>query len=332
MKKKIVMSLVTAMMLSALGGVSVAAEEKVPGDRNGDGEFTIAFVNYDISLEFFAAVQESMERACKENNVKLLTDTSNGDEARLRELWDLYCAQGADIIIDFSLLPESGGVLATMYQEQGKCPVISVDNEYEGAYFFGVNNQLAGEIAGACLEEGINKRWNGEIDICAQLYSDNVTLEPRNKGASDHLIEAGLLTEDQIEWILCDIGYVIDGTGPSAQAYMQDRFTAHPEEDNIVVMVVNDEAANGVLMAAEAVGRTDDVIIVSHGPSDMSISNLKAEEESSWYGTIDYNSNAYGDQLVELALRICNGEEVDDHTYAICTAVTRDNVWEKYPE
>ena len=297
----------------------------VPGDRNGDGKFTIGFVNSMASQEFFQTVQSSMEEACVANNVTLLSDWAENDSAKQRELWDLFYTQGADIIIDFSILPESGSTLAGQYTE--KCPVISVDVAYDNTYFFGINNEEAGLAMGKCMEELVNERWNGEIDCAYVIYSDNATLEPRVMAGVDYMLDKGLITEEEIET------YVY-GTEDAATVknFVQDFLTAHPDKHNIVIFAVQDVVGEGALKAVQAVQREDDVLIVSHNADVPAITNLKLDNENSWAGSVNYHSSEYGKQLVDLALGICNGEEVDQVTNADITVTTRQNVWEEFPE
>ena len=92
--------------------------------------------------------------------------------------------QGADIIVDASILGDAGSSLATQYKNEGKIPVVSVDNVYENAYFFGVNNQGAGEAAGEYLAQKVKEKWDGQVDCMLQFFlaSNGEEVQKRNQG------------------------------------------------------------------------------------------------------------------------------------------------------
>lgn len=304
-----------------------ATEENaaVPGDRNGDGKFTIGFANSMSSQEFFQAVQSSMEEACDANGVTLLSDWVENDAATQRELWDLFYTQGADIIVDFSIQPESGGTLAGQYLE--KCPAISVDVAYDNTYFFGIDNHEAGLEMGKCMESKVKEKWDGEVDCAYVIYSDNATLEPRVMEGVNYMLQQGLIEEEEVEYYV----YQNEDTA-GVKALVQDFLTAHPDKHHIAIFAVQDVVGEGALKGVQAAQREDEVMIVSHNADAPAVSNFKLDEENSWVGSVNYNSARYGEQIVDLARRICSGEEVSEVTNAKISVTTHDNVWEEFPE
>jgi ABC-type sugar transport system substrate-binding protein len=70
--------------------------------------------------------------------------------------------QGADLIVDFNVNAEIGGSLVDYCGERG-VPVIGIDVKYVGVdgeegWFFGANNQQAGEVAGEGLAKAIKEK------------------------------------------------------------------------------------------------------------------------------------------------------------------------------
>lgn len=305
--------------------------DHVPGDRNGDGTFTIGFVNRSVSTEFFFQVQESFEKACEERGIRLLTDVTEGDNAKMRTLWETFEMQGADIIIDFCINVEAGASLSAEFTP--RIPVLTVDGAYgNGSYFFGVNNQIAGEVAGEAINAIVQEKWDGEVDAMLQIYIEETALKPRNAGVSDILLETTTLEEDDIYWVTVGPGATLSSDEVGIRSFVTDYLSAHPDDHRIVISCNNDGSAHGALAAVEAAGRMDEVLITSHNADEQAVTNLKLDGENAWACTVNYNSALYGEQCVELAQKICDGEDVPQENWALVTAVTDDNVWEIFPE
>jgi ribose transport system substrate-binding protein len=303
----------------------------VAGGNQASGEksITIGFCNLSESADFFLTVKQSMEQACKQNGIKMLYAVSDQDPQRMRQNWDLFVNQGADIIVDFSILSDAGSSLATQYKRSGKVPVISVDNVYDNAYFFGVNNTEAGKVAGRFMAEKIKAKWNGQVDAMLQFYleSNGPEVRKRNEGIYDGIVEAGVaLPESKVTWINAS-GTAAVGSDPGVMKNLvTDYLTAHQNDHRIVIGCFNDDGGSAAFAAVKAANRMNDVMIVSHNADPPSIDNLKQAGENSWVGTVNYSPTTYGDQIVALALRILSGENVPVSNYANVFVVDDNNV------
>ena len=207
MKKLAILFLFVAITVGSIGSVALCEEDTL----------TIGFCNYSDSAQFFMTVRESMERVCAEKGYNLLYAVSEGDPSKMRTAWETFATQGADIIIDASILEDSGSTLSRVFKEQYGLDVISVDNVYDNAYFFGVNNQGVGETAGYYLADEINETWGGQVDCMLQFYleSNGPTVRLRNSGIYDGLIEKGIeLSEEDVTRINAS-GTAQSGTDPS---------------------------------------------------------------------------------------------------------------------
>ncbi|MBT3276076.1 MAG: sugar ABC transporter substrate-binding protein, partial [Spirochaetales bacterium] len=225
-----------------------------------DDEIIIGFNNGSTTVDFLRQVGISLEQVAEEYGVKLLVAESNFEAEKILPNVDNLLVQGADIIIDFNVNAEIGGSLVDYCAEKG-VPVIGIDVLYTGAsgaegYFFGANNQMAGEVAGEGLAVAIKENWGGEIDTYLAFFnSENGDLvRLRLAGMVDGMRKAGIkISEDQIEWI--EMGGGGSDTTLVANRKMTDWLTAHPDLTKIAVGTVNTETGQGVFSAVQASDR-----------------------------------------------------------------------------
>ena len=240
------------------GFVSASAEDmpgpvrnapvRVPENRQS-GEalyFTIGYSALTDDEAFFQNVKSGLEDACSAAGIELLSSVCGGDVDKMRESWKSFCDQGADIIIDFNLNREAGSVLTKEIEESYHIPVISVDERYSYAYFFGVDNEQAGIILGEFAAQQIRELWGGKVDYLLQLYNENngrLVME-RNESVLVGLKKGGVKISDRnVEWIsavepgkLLSTSYV--------QPLIIDYIQRHMDKDaHILVSFYNDDAA-----------------------------------------------------------------------------------------
>jgi ribose transport system substrate-binding protein len=115
------------------------------------------------------------------------------------------------------------------------------------------------------------------------------------------------------------------------KSLVTDYLTAHPNEHHIAIGCFNDDGGNAAYSAAKASNRLNDVMIVSHNADKVALDVLR-EGDSAWVGTVNYNSDKYGDQIVDMALKILSGAKVDNQVYAYTNIVNADNVNELFPK
>ena len=310
---------------------AVNAEPAADEDLNYD--FTVGYSVLGEATNFFVSVGEGMRTVSAEKGVNLLYTIDDRDASKMKTAIDTFVMQGADIIVDFTVLAETGEAIAMTLD----IPMLSVDCYYEGAYFFGVNNQAAGETAGAYVEEWVNANWDGQIDAVQMLYNEanGETVKQRVGGAVDYLENAGLLNRE----IVTETNINSSGSTTTDVSYVRslvvDYLTAHPEEKHIVIIAQTDEQAMAANAAVEGAGRTGEVAIISHN-CDVNVVAQLQEGKGSIIGTVNYNADGYGEQILRACARILDakekGYEVDTYFYNEVYVVNMDNVWNYYPE
>ena len=299
-------------------------------------DFTIGFSSLGNYNAFWVTANESLVKACEEKGIELNWTIDDRDAAKMKTAIDTFVMQGVDIIVDGTVLTETGNAIAKELANEG-IPMLSIDCLYEGAYFFGINNANVGETIGTFAKDWIDANWGGELDAIQVLFNEANGDENklRVSCAADLLIAAGVVDEANVVYTninssgatVTDVSYV--------RSLVVDYLTAHPGDSRILVIAQTDDQAVAANSAVLSSGRVDDVAIVSIN-CDAAVVAMLQEKSGSIIGSFNANPAGYGDQVVDACARIlaarAAGEEIETVFNNSGIVVGRDNVWELYPE
>jgi len=295
--------------------------------------YVIGFTMLGEEATFFQIVKNGVYEAAEKYGVKLLYAVNDRTPQKMEEVIDGFVAEGADMIVDFTVLPQPGNAIAAELKEKG-IPMLSIDCLYNDAYFFGINNQKAGETLGRFLATEIVNRWNGQVDAMLMLYAETngEIVKQRVTGAYDGLVGSGididteLLTYTSINTPSSkqtDIAYVTN----LVSAYLE----AHPDDRHIGIVAASDDIAIGALAAVQAAGREDECLIVSHNCDPSAIENFK-KADNCWIGSVNYAPDSYGEQIVHICVDLLSGVEYDQQIFNDMFVVSIYNVNEYFPD
>ncbi len=327
MKRLITVLIVTLVLGIAAGSLFAAGQVD---SKASDYDYVVGFNNMWTDLEFFQVVEEGLRKAAEENNIKLLVGYGERDGQKMMSNVDTFVLQGADLILDFNVLSEVGN---TMTKELAKkdIPLIAIDGVYEGAYFYGVNNEHVGRTAGTAAAEYIKDTWNGQIDYVVHIYSESAgpAVRKRNSGASDVIIETfPNFNKNNVVWI--DAGSHMDPI--NGRSLATDFLTAHPEAKHVYFQVLTDLPASGVLLAVEESGRSNEAIILSCDASGPALDNLRKGKANSWLGSVAAFPELYGENIIAYALDILGGKNPPKERFTNNVVITHENIDEYYPK
>ena len=276
-------------------------------------QIIIGFNNGSTTVDFLRQVGESMQRAADKAGVKLLVAESNFDVEKILPNVDNMLLQGAQLIVDFNVNAQVGGSLVDYCGAKG-VPVIGIDVMYTGAkgaqgWFFGANNQMAGEVAGKGLAKAIKSKWSGKVDTLLLFFnSENGDLvKKRLSGMYDGMKASGIsLAANKVEFI--DMGGGGSDTTLVANQKMTDWLTAHPTLHHIAVGTVNTETGQGVFSAVQSANRDKDILLATNNNGKQTL-NAFAQGDNCWLGGTAYYPTQYGDYIIPLAIDIINGKK-----------------------
>ena len=308
-KVRILMALI--MILALFSMTAEGYEYKIVPKE----EVVIGFNNGSTTVDFLRLVGENMVEAAAAHGVKLLVAESSFEMERILPNVDNLLLQGANIIVDFNVNAEVGGSLVDYCGERG-VPVIGIDVDYVGVngeqgWFFGANNQMAGETAGWGLAQAVKEKWGGKIEYLLLFFnSENGELpKKRLTGIYDALLKEGIeLSQDKVEMI--DMGGGGSDTTIPANQKMTDWLTAHPDIKKIGVGTVNCETGQGVFSAVQAANRDSEVFLVTNNNSNHTLAAFDLGDNC-WLGGSAFFPNKYGDYIVPLAIDILAGKNPD---------------------
>lgn len=299
-------------------------------------DFTIGFSSLGNYNNFWISANESIVQACEDKGVELHWTINDRDASKMKTAIDTFVMQGVDIIVDGTVLTETGTAIARDLKNEG-IPMLSVDCLYEDAYFFGIDNGAVGDTIGAFAQEWIENNWDGELD-CVQVLFNEANGEVnklRVSNAADLLIAAGMVDEENVVYTninssgatVTDVSYV--------RSLVVDYLTAHPDDDKILIIAQTDDQGTAANSAALSSDRSDEVAIVSIN-CDTAVVKMLQEESGSIIGTFNANPSGYGEQIVDICAQIlaaeAAGEEIGPNFNNKGVVVSRENVWEYFPD
>jgi ribose transport system substrate-binding protein len=315
MKKKLLAVLLAGLMAGSLfaGGGRQQTQTggyKFPVIEKKD--VVIGFNNGSTTVDFLRLVGDSMVRAAAANGVKILVAESAFDTERIIHNVDNLLLRGANIIVDFNVNAEVGGSLVDYCGQRG-VPVIGVDVMYTGArgdegWFFGADNQMAGETAGRGLAQAVKAKWGGQIDYLLLFFnSENGDLvKKRLSGIYDGLLKEGI-SVDQRNVAFIDMGGGGSDTTLAGNEKMTNWLTAHPNLRRIGVGTVNCETGQGVFSAVQTANRDSQVLIVTNNNSNQTLAAFQLGDNA-WVGGSAFFPNRYGEYIVPLCIDILAGK------------------------
>ena len=273
--------------------------------------YRIGFANLGESMPFSIDVRRGIERAAQAaGNIDLVLADNRLDGQTALAVAERFAAQELDLVIEYQIDEQIGSQIMDKFRQAG-ISVIAVDIPIVGATYFGVDNYRAGQMAGNALTNWIKDNWGGRIDRLIVLE------EPRAGSLVAARIQGQL---DKLKALLGEIPADIQVTLNSgntceiSKAAMTTALKNMPEARCIAVVCFNDDAALGALIAARALHREQDIVIVGQG-ADRRVREEMRHPGCRIIGSTAYEPERYGAQLIPLALKILRGEPAPPAVY-----------------
>jgi ribose transport system substrate-binding protein len=310
--------------------VIVCGEETVSSytpSRAMTQHYRIGFANLSENVAFGRDVRRGLEQAAQAySHIELLiADNQHSREVALTVV-DSLIEQEVDLAIEFQIHESAGNLIISKFNKAG-IPVIAVDIPMVGATFFGVDNYRAGHMGGRALGEAVQSQWQGVMDYLIVLEHPRAGHLPaaRMQGQLDGLQEIlGNIPESKIAYLDCG------NMSEISEAAALELLEKLPDALRLAVICFNDEAAIGVLNAADKLGRSDDYLITSQG-ADRRIREYIRAGDKRIVGSTAYKPELYGEKLLAIALQILEGKPTPPAVYMEHTFITAKNIDQHYP-
>lgn len=316
--------LVLATLILLLASMSFAQECATTQDS-----YTIGFANLTEDIVFTQLVRESIVRKAEElGNVDIVLADNKLDGATALSNTENFITQGVDGIIHFQTDEAFGNVIMARARN-ADIPVMAIDIPMPGAVFFGADNYNAGRLAGEALGNWVNDNWDGAADamLVLELPQSGPIPAARMQGMEDGFQDtvSTALADDQI--------YRLDSKNTQEESFrvVGDTLPSIPDATKIVAIAINDGTALGTIAAAEAAGRSDQIMVVGQG-ADPSGQEEIVKDGSRYLGATGYFAETYGDKLLPAMIDILECRPVAPAIYQDHVFITRDNLCDFYAE
>ncbi len=289
--------------------------------------YCIGFANLSENTPFSRDVRRSLERSAQENSdVELIVADNELNPQVAMQVADELIARKVDLVIEYQIDETTGNLIALKFQQAG-IPSIAVDIPMVGAVYFGVNNYVAGKLAGVALGQAIQARWQGTLDyliVVEQQRAGNLPamrIQGQLDGIAEHI--AHIPAEKMLR-------VDSDNTFEGSYAIMHRVFRDLPPTARVAVISFNDDAAVGTLHAARDCGHTEHLLLVGQG-ADRRLRAEMRKPESPVVGATAFRPEDYGAYLIKLALDILSEKRVAPAVYMEHYFVSPQNVDTYYP-
>lgn len=308
----------TSSGLSSASGANASETNK---------KIVIGFDAFSDSVDFSHKIHQNLQAEADKAGAKLLYAESNGDATTALKNVNAFLSQGATVIVESAWATGAVQAVADLCESKG-IPCISIDIPVSNAYFMGVNNAAAGQVAGKAALDYVQKNWGGKVDdIVIEFPTVNGPEVKKRVEGVPLAFSAANIKVPNVVWF--DPGSS-DATIASKQL-ATDFLTAHPNDKHIVFVTTNDQGAQGVLSAIQTSHRDSDCIIVSHGADVPAITNLRGPENS-WIGSVGYFPEKYGTTIINMITQLSEGKTIPKETYITNVFIDKSNIDQYYPK
>lgn len=294
MRKKtlVTMAVVTTMSLSL-----AACNRSSAADTAAGGTKSATLVISTLNNPFFVSVADGAKAKAKTLGMTIdVQNANNADQASL-DLASAALNKKPSVLIIDPVSSASGGSIVTL-ANTGGVPVVAFDRMPESGdlkAFIGYDAIQAGKNGAKAIGEALGGK--GKIVEIQGIMGTSVAQE-RSKGFN--------------EGIKAFPGIKVVATQPAefdrgkALNVMTNVLQSNRDIDG--VYAANDEMALGVIAALKAAGLTDKVKVVGNdGIADA----VKAIKDGTLYATNAESPFALGSEVMALAAKVANGEQVE---------------------
>lgn len=287
-------------------------------------KYKIAFANLSEEIPFAVDVRRSLEEAAHKKEVDLILADNQLSREQALHIADNLASKDIDLLIEYQIDASASNRIVNTFQKQG-IPIIAVDIPMVGATYFGVNNYLAGYMAGEALGKWIKKHWQGHYDYLLALEEKRAGALPaaRIQGQIEGLTE--MVSQPLQQTFYVDSS---NTTEVSYQNVLQTLKGTTP--GRMAVISFNDDAALGALKALKEL-RWPNVAIVGQG-ADRMVRNELRNPQTPIIGSTAYSPENYGAGILELAFKLLRNEAVPPAVYIEHKFIDANNVNVLYPD
>jgi len=301
--------------------------------------FRVAFANLNEEpgtridgLGFTGAdVRRSFELASRGLPVDMIYYDNGGDADKALGNAKDAISRKVDLLIEYNSDTGANDEIGRQLKTAG-IPVLAINHPIPGAPLYTADNIEAGRIAGQTLGKFAKQNWSDQTPIAAILgdvADPSPSVTARIQGVTEGLRQE---LPNVPPTLLDSAGHPVRAEGVLA------KFLGTQTRRKVLVATLDDASALAAKSAVETAGRTSDCVIVSQGASRIVHGGASEKKEidpanrgSIVLGSVAYYLDRYGYEVLPIALRILQGEQVPERTMTKHVLISAKNVFVEYP-
>ncbi|MGO1077401.1 sugar ABC transporter substrate-binding protein [Inquilinus sp. CA228] len=314
-------------MLSADQLKAMVADAKAATPpRNGSG-YVIGFANLQRDISFGVKVEGGIKANADAAGVELAVADNRLDGPTALANAESFVRRNADFVIEFQTDVNFGPAVMNQFDTAG-IKVAAIDIPMPNATFFGANNPRSGFMGGSYLAQAAIAEYGA--DKVPQGYL--VVGELPQSGAIPAMRTGGQVAGFQAELPDFPADHIlkIDTKNTLQESFQQmsNLIGRIPAGVPIMVTAINDQAATGMLRAAQQAGREADTIVVGMGADETET----LAKEPRFVASVGYFPERYGNYLIPIALATLANKPLPPAVLVNHVMVTKANICEFYPD
>ncbi|HEU4494628.1 MAG TPA: D-ribose ABC transporter substrate-binding protein [Rubrobacteraceae bacterium] len=300
------------LVLAVLASSLAAGCQRGEGGGGDGGGQRIGLSISTLNNPFFVSLRDGAQQAADEAGVELIISDAQNDAATQQDDVQNFVTQEVDAIL-VNPVDSEAVVPAVQAANQADIPVIALDRGASGgeiATLIASDNVEGGRLAG---EELIELVGSGPV---AQLEGIPGASPTRNRGQG---FEEAINAQDAVELVASQTANFDRAEGLNVT---ENVLQSSPEIKGIFAQ--NDEMALGAVRALGNRAGTDVKIVGFDAVEDA----LKAIQDGKMNATVAQQPDRIGSLGVENAMKVIEGESVDENIPVPVKLVTEENVSE----
>jgi len=296
------------------------------GNPPPTNKIVIGYIDHIDSIPFVQLVRKSIQAEAAKDGVKVIVCYPNGDAQKTVNCAAQFKAQHVNGIISFNPVAAAA---ARACAAGPKVPVIAIDIQQMPCQtmFFGANNTAAGVLAGSALGSWAKATLNCKVDAFVLMDDPAVGIVDTERMQGQlHGYESVCGKPPKITYVNGQ------GTLDTAIQPATDELTRLTGDHHIMVVSLNDDMDEGMIKAAQASNRLNDIYVAGQGADPTSWPFICGKTPfKHWIADTAYFPELYGSHVVPAMISLIEGQPQPKVLYTNHRIVTPQNIRSIYP-
>lgn len=287
-------------------------------------KFRIGFlVDRDRGFFIQEVYNSILDSVAENDSVSLdIRETERGFYSTVRNA-EVLLGERPDLVINFSLCSESLSHIGDKCRARG-VRLMTIDLLDRESVYFGADNALAGALAANYTIQYILEHWRGRLDriVAFTRHGMDPVTNLRVMSVVER-IQAEICCSspepEVIEW---------DSPNEAPKEALLNFLLGVPRKDKVLFITFNLPHLLGSHELIMQHRDARDTLVVGQNFNEQ-VQELMRKPDSPILGCVHYSPEKYGARVLDIALRMLNGEEVDQVNYTTHTWISRESVLER---